>query len=174
MQHAPKRSRLFVFGEGPNGGGRVWVNFNFIGLAYQGKDIVFRFIIEYSSLRDFGPYVVGLFWYKDIWKMIFLLVLKLGISYKVKLSWRILVSFRRIFLKIIFLHGEIFEFPSFFFCLNTLFNVNCKTTVWHTPCFLGGGREWELTNLSNLLDFLQIYTCVLKNFILFWQVLSRE
>jgi len=28
----------------------------FIGLAYQGKDIVFRFIIEYSSLMDFGPY----------------------------------------------------------------------------------------------------------------------
>jgi hypothetical protein len=27
----------------------------FIELAYQGKDIVFRFIIEYSSLRDFGP-----------------------------------------------------------------------------------------------------------------------
>jgi hypothetical protein len=28
-----------------------------IGLAYQeGKDIVFRFIIEYSSLMDFGPY----------------------------------------------------------------------------------------------------------------------
>ncbi len=27
----------------------------FIGLADQGKDIVFRFIIEYSSLRDFGP-----------------------------------------------------------------------------------------------------------------------
>ncbi len=26
-----------------------------IGLAYQGRDIVFRFIIEYSSLRDFGP-----------------------------------------------------------------------------------------------------------------------
>jgi hypothetical protein len=27
----------------------------FIGLAFVGKDIVFRFIIEYSSLRDFGP-----------------------------------------------------------------------------------------------------------------------
>jgi hypothetical protein len=27
----------------------------FVGLAYQGKVIVFRFIIEYSSLRDFGP-----------------------------------------------------------------------------------------------------------------------
>jgi len=24
-----------------------------VGLAYQGKDIVFRFIVEYSSLRDF-------------------------------------------------------------------------------------------------------------------------
>jgi hypothetical protein len=29
---------------------------SFVGLAYQGKDIVFRFIIEYSSLRDFGLY----------------------------------------------------------------------------------------------------------------------
>jgi len=29
-----------------------------VGLAYQGKDIVvFRFIIESSSLKDFGPYV---------------------------------------------------------------------------------------------------------------------
>jgi hypothetical protein len=26
-----------------------------LALAYQSKDIVFRFIIEYSSLRDFGP-----------------------------------------------------------------------------------------------------------------------
>jgi hypothetical protein len=28
----------------------------FVGLGYQCKDIiVFRFIIEYSSLKDFGP-----------------------------------------------------------------------------------------------------------------------
>ncbi len=28
----------------------------FVAFAYQGKDIVFRFVIEYSStLRDFGP-----------------------------------------------------------------------------------------------------------------------
>ncbi len=27
----------------------------FVGLAFVGKDIVLRFIIEYSSLRDFGP-----------------------------------------------------------------------------------------------------------------------
>jgi hypothetical protein len=29
---------------------------SFVGLADEGKDIVFRFIIEYSSLMDFGPY----------------------------------------------------------------------------------------------------------------------
>jgi hypothetical protein len=29
------------------------------------KDIVFSFIIEYSSLRDFGPQVIGLFLYED-------------------------------------------------------------------------------------------------------------
>jgi hypothetical protein len=39
---------------------------SFVGLAYQGKDIVFIFIIEYSSLRDFGPYVIiGLFLCED-------------------------------------------------------------------------------------------------------------
>jgi hypothetical protein len=37
----------------------------FIGLAYQGKDIVFRFIMECRSLMDFGPYVIiGLFLYE--------------------------------------------------------------------------------------------------------------
>jgi hypothetical protein len=44
----------------------VKVYFSFVGLAYQGKDIVFRFIIEYSSLRDFGLQVImGLFLYED-------------------------------------------------------------------------------------------------------------
>ncbi len=28
---------------------------SFVGLALVGKDIVPRFIIQYSSLRDFGP-----------------------------------------------------------------------------------------------------------------------
>jgi hypothetical protein len=71
--------------------------FDFIGLAYQGKDIVFIFIIEYSSSMDFGPYAIGLFWYENFWKMIFWLVLKLEISYRVMISWRILVSsFRRL------------------------------------------------------------------------------
>jgi hypothetical protein len=34
----------------------VWMATTFVGLALVGKEIVFRFIIEYSSLRDFGPY----------------------------------------------------------------------------------------------------------------------
>ncbi len=38
---------------------------------YQGKDILFRFILEYSSLRDFGPWVICLFLYEDFWKIIF-------------------------------------------------------------------------------------------------------
>jgi hypothetical protein len=29
--------------------------FFFFGIAYQGRDIVFGFIIEYNSLMDFGP-----------------------------------------------------------------------------------------------------------------------
>jgi hypothetical protein len=72
---------------------------HFIGLAYQGKYIVFRFTIEYSSsLRDFGPDIIGLFLYEDFWKMIFWLVLKLEISYRVIIiSWRILVSLRGFF-----------------------------------------------------------------------------
>jgi hypothetical protein len=60
----------------------------FIGLAYQGKDIVFRFVIEYSSLMDFGPLVIiiGLFLYEDFRKMIFWFVLKLEINYRVMIS----------------------------------------------------------------------------------------
>jgi hypothetical protein len=44
------------------------LSFSFVGLAYQGKDTVFRFILEYSSFRDFGPLVIiiiGLFLYED-------------------------------------------------------------------------------------------------------------
>jgi hypothetical protein len=67
----------------------------FIGLAYQGNDIVFRFIIEYGSLRD-RPITLS------FWKMIFWLVLKVEISYRVTIPWRILVSFRWCFEDYIF------------------------------------------------------------------------
>ncbi len=81
-------------------------------LPRQGRILCFRFITEYSSSMDFGPYViVALFLNEDFWKMIFWLVLKLEISSRVMLSWRILVSFRGFFWKLHFLHGQIFEFP---------------------------------------------------------------
>jgi hypothetical protein len=38
--------------------------FIFFG-AHKGKNIVFRFIIKYNSLMDFGLHVVGLFLYED-------------------------------------------------------------------------------------------------------------
>ncbi len=37
----------------------------------KARIFVFRFIIEYSSLRDLGPYVIGLFLCEDFGKMIF-------------------------------------------------------------------------------------------------------
>ncbi len=75
----------------------------FVGLAfYEGKDIVFRFIIEYSSIRDFGTYVIDLILYEDFWKMIFWFVLKLEISFRVIMSWRILVFFREFFWRLYF------------------------------------------------------------------------
>ncbi len=46
---------------------------------------MFRFIIEYTILRDLGPYAIGLF-YEDITKMKFWLVLKLEINYRVIIS----------------------------------------------------------------------------------------
>jgi len=39
--------------------------FHFFGIAYQGKDILFIFIIKYISLTNFGPHVVSLFLYED-------------------------------------------------------------------------------------------------------------
>ncbi len=47
---------------------------------------MFRFIIEYNRLRDFGPYVVGLFLHEDFLKMIFFLVLKLEFNSTIIIS----------------------------------------------------------------------------------------
>jgi len=59
----------------------------FVGLPYQGKDIVFRFIIEYSKLKGFWPLGnSSIFIYMIFGKMIFWLVLKLEISYRVIIS----------------------------------------------------------------------------------------
>jgi hypothetical protein len=81
-------------------------SFFFVALAPNKATIllVFRFIIEYSSLRDFGPWVIGLFLYEDFLKMIFWLVFRLVIY--LEIFWFLL----EVFIMIICLHGEIFEF----------------------------------------------------------------
>jgi hypothetical protein len=64
-----------------------------------------------------------------------------GLCWNLRLVIRVITSWRiwfllEDFLKLIFLHVEIlFEFWSFFFCFQILFNVNGKAIVlWHTPC----------------------------------------
>jgi hypothetical protein len=48
--------RCYFWGGAVGSVGTLFFSFKFVGLAYQeGKDIVFRFILEYSSLRDFSP-----------------------------------------------------------------------------------------------------------------------
>jgi hypothetical protein len=41
-----------------------WTFCDFIRVAYKGKNVVFIFIIDYSSLRDFDSYVIVLFLYE--------------------------------------------------------------------------------------------------------------
>jgi hypothetical protein len=79
---------------------------------------VFRFIIEYSSLRDFGPQVIiGLFLYEDFWKMIFWLVLKLEITYRVIITWPILVSSGGLFWRLYFCMLKYLSFHNSSFAL---------------------------------------------------------
>jgi len=63
-------------------------------------------------------------------------VLKLEISYRVIISWTILVSFREFFEDYIFALRNIWVFIISSFALRyLLINVNGKATMWHTPCF---------------------------------------
>ncbi len=77
------------------------------------KDIVFRFIIEYSSLRDFWPlgnnrsiFYIRIFekWYFGLCWNLRLVIIEL---WYVEGFWFLLEDL----LKITFLHAEIFEFP---------------------------------------------------------------
>ncbi len=89
-----------------------------LALLTKAKDIVFRFILEYSSLKDFYRPLgnnnrSSNFYIEDFSKDdIFGLGWNFEISYRVMISSRILVSFRGVFfLKTIFLYGEIFLVP---------------------------------------------------------------
>jgi hypothetical protein len=81
----------------------------------KGKDIVFRFIIEYSSLMDFWPllgnnnrsiFLIWGFFERPYFGLCWNLRLVIQCYNILKGFWFLLEDF----LKIIFLHGEIFEF----------------------------------------------------------------
>ncbi len=108
---------------------------------------MFIFNIEYCGLMDFGPYIVGLFLYEDFWKMIFWLVLKLEITYRVMRSWSILVSFRGFFWRLYFCMVKHLNFHNSSFALRyILFNINDKPTVWHTQPLVGLMDGWTQMN----------------------------
>jgi hypothetical protein len=66
--------------------------------------------------------------------MIFWLVLKLEIGYnRVKISWRILVSFGGFFWRLWFYMVKYLSFHNSSFALRLIFNVNGKAKVLHIP-----------------------------------------
>jgi hypothetical protein len=76
-----------------------------VGLAYQGKDFVFRFIIEYSSLRDFYRPLCNnrsIFYISIFERWYFGLCWNLRLVIEFIISWRILASFRGFFEHYIF------------------------------------------------------------------------
>ncbi len=80
---------------------------------WQGKDIVYRFIVEYSSSMDFYRPLAS----RSIFIWGFLNHDILGLCWNLRLVielWyleRFWFSFKGFFLRIIFWYGEIFEFP---------------------------------------------------------------
>ncbi len=60
------------------------------------------------------------------------------------------------FLKITFLHGEIFEFPSFFFRIKILFNIIGKATVCVTHPLLFLHKRSTCRGFSTIKNFLQL------------------
>jgi hypothetical protein len=71
--------------------------------------------------------------------------LKLEISCRVMVFWRILVSFEECFWRLCFCMVKYLNFQNSSFCLKTLLNVNGNATVWHTPCSF---RNVFLSSLS--------------------------
>jgi hypothetical protein len=68
--------------------------------------------------------------------MIFWLVLKFEIIYRVMISWRILVSLLGdFFWRSYFCMVKYLNFHNFSFVLRYFFNENGKASVWHAPCF---------------------------------------
>jgi hypothetical protein len=93
----------------------------------------------------------SIFIYKDFGKMIFRLFLKIELRFKVTISWRILVSFRRFFWKKRKIsHGEIFEFFIILLFALTYFLMQMARPPCNTPLVMIWGieqREWVVPSL---------------------------
>jgi len=102
--------------------------------------------------------------YLFIYLYIFWLVLKLEISYRVMISWRILVSFglEEFFEDYIFCMVKCLSFHNSCFCLQILFNVNGKATVWHTPLFIYFDTPSFYVGRSEPAHYLQWFFFVFK------------
>jgi len=123
---------------------RVW----FVGLAYQGKGIVFRIIIEYSSLRDMD-HIITLGNNRSIFIWGFLKLHIFGLCWNLRLvrvimTWRILVSFRGYFWRLYFWMVKYLSFHNSSFALRYFYNANGKVTVWHTPLLIAVGLASSL------------------------------
>jgi hypothetical protein len=123
-----------------------WINslWGLFGLAHKGKkDIAFRFIIEYSSLRDFYRPLgnnnnnKSIFIWGFLKDDIFWLVLELEISdYRVMISWRFLVSFRGF----CFFKGYIFAWWNIWVSISLSFALTyflMEMAKAHNPLFVG-------------------------------------
>ncbi len=77
--------------------------------------------------------------------MIFWLVLKLEIGYRVMISWKNLVSLRGFFWRLYFCIVKYLNFHNSFF--KWCFNVNGKATMWYTPCSLRKVIKFYFFNL---------------------------
>jgi hypothetical protein len=117
---------------------------------------VFRFIIEYSSLRDFGPYLIGLFFYEDFWNMIFWLVFKPEISYRVIISWRTFVSFRGCFEDYIFCMVSYLSFHNSSLALRYFWMLMARAQ-WDTPLVMIS-KVFSLYKMDALGHCLMMHT----------------
>jgi hypothetical protein len=120
--------------------------------------IVFRFIIEYSSLRDFyrplgnnnrSIFIWG-FLKNDHFSLFWNLRLVIIELWCLEGFWFLLEDF--LFLKIIFLHGEIFlnSYHSSFAVKYFFKNVNDKATVWHKT-FVLDMSTWDFPYMKVLI-----------------------
>jgi hypothetical protein len=93
--------------------------------------------------------LIGLFLYEDFWKTIFWLVLKLEISYRIIISWRILASFSRITWGLYFFMVKYLSFHNSSFAFRYFFKSKWQGhTVRHNPCCISLEVVWDIESFQ--------------------------